>query len=140
MPPFSLPALLRAVSIWLLIVVAESAQGAVRRLVVSPEADFVVRQASVITGALVIFAITWVCLRWMRLRTAGEALSVGGLWVALTLLFEVGLGRLMGLGWDRILADYDLVHGGLMPLGLLAMALTPWAVRGLQARRGRHLG
>jgi len=136
MPPFALPALLRAISIWLLIVVAESAQGALRRLVVSPEADFVVRQASVVTGALVIFAITWVCLRWMRLRTPGEALGVGGLWVALTLLFEVGLGRLMGLGWDRILADYDLVHGGLMPLGLLAMALTPWAVRRLQARRG----
>lgn len=135
MPPFSLPAALRALTVWLLIVAAESAQGVVRRGLVSPETEFVVRQISVVTGALAIFAITWICLRWMRLRTAGEALGVGGLWVGLTLLFEVGLGRLMGLGWDRILADYDLLHGGLMPLGLLAMALTPWAVRRLQARR-----
>ena len=48
---------------------------------------------------------------------------------------QVGLvGR--RLGWARIAADYDLLHGGLMPLGLLAMALTPWAVRRLKARRG----
>jgi len=137
MPAFSVPALVRALLVWLLIVAAESAQGAVRRVLVSPEADFMVRQLSVFTGALVIFAITWMCLRWMRLRTAAEALGVGGLWVALTLLFEIGLGRLLGMGWDRILADYDLLHGGLMPLGLMAMALTPWAARGLQARRRR---
>ncbi|TAJ73603.1 MAG: hypothetical protein EPO51_04745 [Phenylobacterium sp.] len=138
MLPLSIPALLRALLIWLMIIAVESAQGAMRHLLVSPEADFMVRQASVFIGALVIFAITWVCLRWMRLRTAGEALGVGGLWVALTLLFEIGVGRLLGLGWDRILADYDLLHGGLMPLGLLAMALTPWAARSLQARRSRH--
>lgn len=134
MPAFSIPALLRAFLVWLLIVGAETSQGALRRLLISPEVEFAVRQLSVFAGALVIFAITWVCLRWMRLRTAGEALGVGGLWVGLTLLFEVGLGRFMGLGWDRMLADYDLLHGGLMPLGLLAMALTPWAVRRLQAK------
>jgi len=133
--PISLPPLIRAFLVWLLIVVAESAQGALRVLLVSPEAEFAVRQLSVFAAALVIFAITWVCLRWMRLRSAAEALGVGGLWVGLTLLFEVGLGRLMGLGWDRILADYDVVHGGLMPLGLVAMALTPWLVRRLQAPR-----
>jgi hypothetical protein len=135
MPAFSLTALLRALLVWFLIVLAESVQGTLRRLLVSPEAEFAVRQLSVFAGAVVIFAITWICLRWMRLRTAGEALAVGGLWVALTLLFEIGLGRLTGLSWDRLLADYDLLHGGLMPLGLLAMALTPWAVQRLQARR-----
>lgn len=133
MPIFSVPALLRALLVWALIVAAESAQGAARRLLVSPETEFAIRQLSVFTGALVIFAITWFCLRWMRLRTAGEALAVGGLWVALTLLFEIGVGRVMGLGWNRLLADYDLLHGGLMPLGLLVMALTPWLVRRLQS-------
>jgi len=135
MPGFSLPALLRALAVWLLIIAAESVQGAMRRLLLSPEIEFAVRQVSVLAGALVIFAITWVCLRWMRIRTAGEALAVGVFWVVMTLGFEILVGRAMRLGWDRIFADYDLVHGGLMPLGLLAMALTPWAVRRLQARR-----
>jgi len=137
MPSFSIPALLRALLVWLLIIAAETAQGALRRLLYSPEMEFAIRQLSVVAGALVIFAITWVCLRWMRIRTAGGALATGLLWVALTLAFEVVLGRGMGLGWDRIFADYDLLHGGLMPLGLLAMALTPWAARRLQAGRDR---
>lgn len=137
MPAFSLPALLRALVIWALIVLAETGQGALRRLIGDPDLEFAIRQLSVVTGAVIIFAITWASLRWMRIRTPGGALAIGGLWVALTLAFEIGLGRVLGLSWDRILADYDLLHGGLMPLGLLAMALTPWAARRLQAGRTR---
>ncbi|WP_293678655.1 hypothetical protein [uncultured Phenylobacterium sp.] len=143
MPAFSLPALLRAVLVWLVIIVAESAHGAIRRLLFSPEATFTIRQLSVLVGAIMIFAITWVFLDWIRIRTARGALAIGAVWVVLTAAFEVALGRLTGLGWDRILADYDLTRGGLMGLGLLAMGLTPWAVRQLQdgraARRHRAL-
>jgi hypothetical protein len=140
MPGFSLPALLRAVAVWLLFILAETVQGGLRQVLTSPEFEYAVRQASVFVGALILFAITWFSLGWMRIRTTREALSVGLAWVALTLVFEVGLGRLLGVGWDRILADYDLLHGGLMPLGLVAMALTPWAVRRLQAPAPRSPG
>jgi len=135
MPAFSLSALLRALAVWLLIIASESVHGAARRLLLSPELDFALRQLAVLVGAAMIFAITWFVFPWMRLRTSRGALAVGTLWVALTLAFEVGLGSLMGLGWGRFAADYDLTHGGLMPLGLLAMALTPWAVRRLRAGR-----
>jgi hypothetical protein len=133
-PAFSLPTLLRALAVWLLFMAAESVQGALRRVLAGPEVEFAVRQASVVVGALVIFALAWACRRWMGLRTAGGALAIGGLWVLLTLAFEFALGRLLGLGWDRLLEDYDLTRGGLMPLGLLAMALTPWLVQRLHAR------
>lgn len=135
MPAFSLAALLRALLVWLAIIAAESVHGALRRLLLSPEVDFALRQVSVLIGAVIIFAITWIFLDWIRIRTARGALAIGAFWVALTFAFEIGLGRVMGLGWNRIFADYDLAHGGLMPLGLLAMGLTPWAVRQLQKRR-----
>ena len=140
MPTFNIPALLRALAVWLLFILAAAVQGGLRQVLTSPEFEYAVRQASVFAGALILFAITWFSLGWMRIRTTREALSVGLTWVALTLMFEIGLGRVLGLGWDRILADYDLLHGGLMPLGLLAMALTPWAVRRLQARTPRSPG
>ena len=100
--------------------------------------DFALRQLSVLIGAAMIFAITWLFVDWMRIRTGRGALAIGALWVALTVAFEVGLGRLMSLPWSRIASDYDLPHGGLMPLGLLAMGLTPWAVRRLRARRDQR--
>lgn len=134
-----LPVIIRALLVWLLIVAAESVQGGLRRMLFDPDVEFVVRQVSVLTGALIIFAITWACIRWLRIRSAGGALGVGVLWVALTLAFEIVIGRVLGLSWARIASDYDLLHGGLMPLGLLAMALTPWAARRLEARRDRDL-
>jgi len=130
-----LPAILRVLLVWLLIVAAETLQGGLRRMLFDPDVEFAVRQVSVLTGAVVIFLITWTCIRWLKIRTSMGALGVGMLWVVLTLGFEVLIGRALGLGWARIAADYDLLHGGLMPLGLLAMALTPWTVRWLKARR-----
>jgi len=138
MPAF-LTALLRAFLVWLVIMTTESVHGALRRLLLAPDVDFALRQLSVVIGVVIIVAITWLFLSYIRIRSARAALAVGGLWVMLTLAFEVALGRLTGLGWERILADYDLLHGGLMPLGLLAMGLTPWAVCQLQARRSLSL-
>ena len=134
MPAF-LAALVRAVLIWLVIIATESVHGALRRLLLSPDVDFAFRQLSVLVAVIIIFAITWLFLSWIRIPSARAALAIGGLWVLLTLAFELALGRLTGIGWPRILADYDLTQGGLMPLGLLAMFLTPWAVRQLQAGR-----
>jgi len=131
----ALPVILRALLVWLLIVAAESVQGSLRRMLFDPDVEFVVRQVSVLTGALIIFAITWACIRWLRIRSTVGALGVGVLWVVLTLAFEIVIGRALGLSWARIASDYDLLHGGLMPLDLLAMALTPWAVRRLEAER-----
>lgn len=139
MPALPLAALLRLLIIWLAIILAETVQGALRTWLLSSQVEFVGRQISVITGAAVIFAITWMSLRWIRIRTAGGALVAGVVWVALTIPFEIAVGRVLGFSWARILSDYDLTQGGLMPLGLIAMALTPWLVHKLQARRARDL-
>lgn len=134
MAPF-IASLVRAVLVWMLFILAESVQGALRRTLMSPGLEMLVRQASVVVGVVLIFAITWFAMRWLRIRSNAGALAVGVFWVALTVAFEVVLGRVMGAPWSRILGDYDLSQGSLMPLGLLAMALTPWMVRRLQTRR-----
>lgn len=132
-----LNALTRAVLVWLLLMAAESLQGAARRLLLSPALEQALRQFSVLVGVLVIAAITWALLPWMRIRTTGQALATGAMWALLTLAFEFGLGGIMGRNWSQMLVDYDLNQGGLMPIGLLAMALVPWAVWRLQSRTRR---
>lgn len=132
MPAFSLTVLVRAVAVWLLMMAAESAQGALRRWLLGPDPVLLVRQGAVLVSIVLIFVIAWVSRRWLAPRSDAGALAVGVLWAALTVGFELALGAALGLDRARILADYDLGRGGLMPLGLLAMALTPWAVRRLQ--------
>lgn len=137
MPAFSLALLLRALLVWLAFIIVESAQGVLRRILFRPEVALAVRQVSIVLAVCILIAITWFASRWMRLRSAAEALAVGGVWTVLTLAFEIGLGRATGASWTAIGADYDLRRGGLMVFGLLAMALTPWAVYAARARAGR---
>ena len=126
-----MPTLVRALLVWLLLMAVETLQGAARHLLFDIS-DLRIRQISVLSGALVIFLIAWACEPLLKIRTGRAALAVGGLWVVLTLAFELSLGRLLGLSWTRIGSDYDLANGGLMPLGLAVMALTPWLARRLR--------
>lgn len=117
---------LRALAVWLVIIVVESVHGTLRQLLLVPVmGDFRARQVSVATGSLLIFVVAWLFIRWMGASSRRALLGVGLLWVLLTVAFEITLGRLLGFEWSRLLEDYDLPHGGLMGLGLLAMLLTP---------------
>jgi hypothetical protein len=64
--------------------------------------------------------------RWLRGSSTNRLAAVGIFWVILTLAFEVGVGRfVLGYSWDRLASDYNLREGGLLPIGLGVMALSP---------------
>jgi hypothetical protein len=127
----------RSLAVWALIIGVESLHGILRRLFLEPLiGDMPARRVSVLAGSLLIVVVALVCSRWLAARSRWEQLLVGGLWVVLTVAFEIGLGRAFGYGWPRILSDYDLARGGLMPLGLLAMLFTPLAADFLRRKSG----
>ena len=123
----------RAVLVWMLIMLAESGHGAIRQVFIAPViGDLPARQLGVLIGCGIIFAIAWLTARWMGARTRRAQWQTGVLWVVLTLAFEMILGRALGLGWSRILSDYNLARGGLMLFGLAFMFSAPrlaWALR-----------
>lgn len=127
----------RAVAVWLLLMLAETAHGIVRGALLAPVlGDFRARQVSVLTGSMLILFITWQTTAWLRLAGPRQALLAGGLWAMLTIGFEAGLGRLvLGYDWAGIAADFDLTRGGLLPLGLMFMAVAPWLVGEHRRRR-----
>ncbi len=118
---------LRAVLVWLVIIAVETAHGVLRTLLLVPlVGDFPARRVSVFTGSLLIFGVAWAYVRWIGAGTRLRLLGVGLLWVVLTVLFEIGLGRYaLGLSWERIAEDYDVTRGGLLGFGLLFMAAAP---------------
>jgi hypothetical protein len=72
----------------------------------------------------------------MRASSLFELLGVGSIWVILMLGFEIGLGRLvMGYSWERIASDYNLAEGGLLPIGMLILALSPLIAARLRTAR-----
>lgn len=117
----------RALSVWILIMAVETVHGIVRRLFLEPlTGDIRARQIGVLIGTLLIYSVTYLTIRWLRASQIVHLVAIGCIWVVLTILFEIGLGRLAGLSWDRILSDYDPRSGGLMPFGLIFMFLAPW--------------
>jgi len=115
-----------ALAVWLLIVVAESIHGIVRQFFIVPlTGDLPARQAGVLIGSAIIFAIAWACIRWIRARSFAEQLKVGLLWVVLTVIFEFSLGAALGYSQERMLSDYNMAEGGFMGLGLLFMLFAP---------------
>jgi hypothetical protein len=126
---------LRAVAVWLLLMCAEVVHGIARTLWLAPAVgDFRARQIAVFTGSVLILAIVSLTIRWLRAGETRSLLTMGLTWVVLTLVFELGLGRVLGYSWDRIAADYNLIRGGLMPIGFAVMAASP--VMAARLRRG----
>ena len=85
-------------------------------------------QIGVAIGSLLIFLLTVFTIKWITTARTRELLTVGLIWVILTLAFEIGIGYGSG-GWERVSIDYDPRQGGLMPIGLLIMLFSPLIAR-----------
>jgi hypothetical protein len=72
--------------------------------------------------------------RW-PLATTRDALSIGAIWGALTVIFEFGFGRYVnGDSWDELLDAYDVRKGNVWPLVLLSILAGPATAREIQMK------
>jgi hypothetical protein len=126
----------RAFLSWFLLLAAALLNGALRQLAFpSTLSDFAARQVSAGMGAVLFGVVIWFVLRRWPLSTARNTWATGALWVALSVLFEIGLVRGSGRPWSEVAAQYAVWNGSLWPL-LLAWVLTaPAALSALQHRR-----
>jgi len=132
---------LRAMAVLALIVVAEIVNGTVRTLLITPwVGDFTARQICTVTGCALILLIALRFSSWLKASTAVQRWAVGLIWMVLMLAFELSVGRLVvRASWVQLMADYDLVHGGLLGLGMLWLLCAPTLAAFLirQSRRVR---
>ena len=122
----------RAVAIWGALLIVAVLNGGVRDIWLSPRlGDTAGRALSTVLLCGLILFVTWWTIRWIRPATAGEALSIGALWLCLTLAFEFLVGH-YGLGrtWSELLADYDLRRGRIWLAVLVVTLFAPlWTAR-----------
>lgn len=119
--------ILRGLAVWLVLMLVEVLQGTVRTFWLAPRlGDFRARQVAVFTGSFLILLIVYLFIPWLGVRAVSSLLCLGLLWLLLTLVFEVALGRfVLHATWSRIFEDFNLPRGGLLPLGLLILFLAP---------------
>lgn len=128
---------LRSLAIWFVLIVAEIVHGILRAIILVPMVgEFRSNQIGVFTGSAIIVVIAYFTIRWIGARRPNELLLVGLIWLVLTVAFEVLFGRfVVGLTWERIASDYNMLNGGLMPLGLLCLFFSPMIASKLRIPR-----
>jgi hypothetical protein len=118
----------RSITVWLVIIFAETLHGIARGAILVPYVgDFRAWQIGVFTGSAIFFVIAFASVRWIRATHTSQLFGIGVLWLVLTLVFEVSFGRfVLGYSWKRVASDYNLAEGGLLPLGLAALTVSPY--------------
>ena len=119
--------LARSFAVWLIIIAAETINGAMREIFVVPVVG--IHLAKQISFASAIVLITVITLYFIQSIGATELrglLVVGLLWAVLTFAFEVILSMgVAGLNWAKIIADFNPLSGGLMSYGLAYLLVIP---------------
>jgi len=117
----------RALLVWLLMMVIETIHGVLRNLLLVPlVGDLRARQLGVFIGSALILGIAVLLIDCISPSSIRDLLMIGAMWLALTLAFEFGLGHALGRPWNALVADYDLTRGGLLSIGMVVLALSPW--------------
>lgn len=113
---------------WLPMVLIGIINGIIRQSVYGPlMAELTAHQISTFTVMALLGAYMWgVTQRW-RIGSARQAISIGLLWLGLTVAFEFLFGHfVMGHPWSRLLHDYNLLEGRLWILVLLWTTMAPY--------------
>jgi hypothetical protein len=128
--------ILRTVVTWFVLVAFAFANGAVREVLlvprIGPAAAHVV---STITLCALIVVVAWLATGWIGPTTARAAVTVGLLWLLMTLSFEFLVGHfLFGKAWPVLFADYNLLRGRVWIFVPIVTMLAPYFAWRLRTR------
>ncbi len=127
---------LRALAIWVLLLVLANVVGALKVVFLIPRiGEYAGQLIGTLVFCPVIFAVTWGSIRWMNPAGTRDAVLIGLFWVLLTEAFEFLAGHyLFGNSWDELLSAYDIAEGRLWLLVPLTCLVSPVAVARLRGR------
>lgn len=124
------------IAAWLLVMVVAVLNGTLRQAVYGrwlPEAS--AHAVSTFTLLALMAGVTAGLHQWKPLPSGSSAWGVGLVWIAATVLFEFGLGRLGSrMSWEQLLSQYDVRTGSLWVFVPLACLLFPPLFRYLSLR------
>lgn len=128
------PVLLKALLVWLAILVLAIVNGGMRERALNPIMGPV--GGLVTSGAILslcIFLVAFFSAGWLGAAEAPEFWLIGLLWLVLTIVFEFGFGRLVQRRtWTELLQAYAFRGGNLWPVVLVVTLVSPWVAARLR--------
>jgi hypothetical protein len=117
----------KSLLIWLAIVPLAILNGAFRDMVINPLInDKYGRPLSCFSLCLIIFALCYFTIPRIGKGTAKTYWIIGLWWMLLTVLFETGMGLVMGITFSELMKAYDITTGNFWLLVVLFTGIAPW--------------
>lgn len=118
--------LLKSLLVWLAILMLAIINGVLREIVLVPWLGSAAGLAlSGVLLSVLIVVISYAVLPWLGVRQIRGLLSLGLIWLGLTLVFEFAFGLWQGKPWSVLLEAYTFKDGNLWSLVLLVTMLSP---------------
>jgi hypothetical protein len=119
---------LKATALWFVVLALAMANGIARETLLVPAIGaFGGLVASGIILSACVFLVALAAAPWYGRLSGGQWLGVGVFWLAMTLAFEFGFGRLaQHKSWSELFQAYAFRGGNIWPLVLLVVLLAPW--------------
>ncbi|EPR43926.1 hypothetical protein dsx2_2036 [Desulfovibrio sp. X2] len=117
---------LKAALFWVLMLTLAVSNGMVRQVLTARflGAD-AARQVHSVLLAVLLFFLARAFVRRSGPSDLGGRLALGLCWAVATVATEIVLGRMLGMPWDQLMADWNILSGRLWPLVPLALVLGP---------------
>jgi len=86
-------------------------------------------QLSTLIFVIMIGVYTYFITGVFSLRSSGQALFVGGIWLIMTITFEFIFGHyVMGHSWSKLFHDYNITQGRVWVVVLIWTLIAPYTV------------
>jgi hypothetical protein len=90
-------------------------------------------QISTLSGILLFSVYIWVVIRIWRPDTSEQAITIGLIWLGLTVAFEFLFGHYVaGQPWSKLLYDYNIFAGRVWVVVLIWVTVAPYVFYRLQ--------
>lgn len=119
--------ILRYILAWIPMIFIGILNGIVREVTYGKYLDELrAHQVSTITGVLLFGFYIWALTRFWSFESPEQALTIGFIWLGLTVVFEFTFGHyVMGHSWSRLLSDYNILAGRVWIVVLIWIAIAP---------------
>ena len=119
---------------WIPMVLIAIANGALREATYGKlMSELQAHQISTLSGLFLFSAYIWIVIRTWRPDTSAKAITIGLIWLGLTVAFEFLFGHyVVGHPWSKLLYDYNVFAGRVWVVVLTWVTVAPYVFYRLQ--------
>ncbi|MET0027825.1 MAG: hypothetical protein ABW101_09330 [Candidatus Thiodiazotropha sp.] len=115
-------------ALWLVLAVIAILNGGLREKFYAPLMNELTAHQLSTFSAIVLFSLCiWIFTGLWPIASARQAVTIGMMWLAMTVAFEFVFGHfVMGHSWERLFHDYNILRGRVWILVLIWTSVAPY--------------